>query len=86
MDTAADPAAGHSLVNDLDLLVYELETGMEWRGNGAIGFDHSNNGKFKLFWFLFELYWIEWFFVVERVSFSPPRPGNYTILVNKIEI
>jgi len=50
MDTAADPAAGHSLVNDLDLLVYELETGMEWRGNGEIE-ENIEIYEFFKFWF-----------------------------------
>lgn len=36
-------SAGHTLVNDLDVAVYAQETGREWRGNAAPGFDHANN-------------------------------------------
>ena len=42
MDVEADVMAGHTLVNDLDLAIYEIATGRTWRGNNAAGFDHAN--------------------------------------------
>lgn len=42
MDVPADPSAGHTLVNDLDLAIYSIDTGRVWRGNGQAGFDHAN--------------------------------------------
>jgi hypothetical protein len=42
MDVPADPSAGHTLVNDLDLAIYSIDTGRVWRGNGLAGFDHAN--------------------------------------------
>lgn len=42
MDVSADVAAGHTLVNDVDLAIYEIATGRTWRGNNVGGFDHAN--------------------------------------------
>jgi hypothetical protein len=42
MDVEADVMAGHTLVNDLDLAIYEIATGRTWRGNNVGGFDHAN--------------------------------------------
>jgi len=41
-DDPPTPGSGVALVNDLDLLVYEHDTGKTWRGNNAPGFDHAN--------------------------------------------
>jgi len=41
-DDPQTAGAGVALINDLDLLVYEHDTGKSWRGNDAAGFDHAN--------------------------------------------
>jgi hypothetical protein len=81
MDVPADLSAGHTLVNDLDLAIYSIDTGRVWRGNGLAGFDHANTveqvslsapapGKYKIIVHAIKL--------IEKQRFGLVATGTYT--------